>query len=137
MMLRKFLSVMPNYPQISTVKVIFTPGRYDCYSFITEAGYRVNVYDTSPFFSELRQDLEDWVYQDICLGIRVDDPGKASWTLVEVPSTKASWISMPWGWKLGETYSTASAGRKPGSPSQAKSRKSGEEPPAENPLRGA
>lgn len=137
MMLRKFLAVTAVYPKISVIKVIFCPGKFDCFSFIAEAGYRVNVYDSSPLFSELQESLEDLLLQDTCLGIRVDDPGKASWTLVEVPNTKASWIEMDWGWKLDEAYTPKPVRGNPGSPSQAKGRKSRSQPPANDALRGS
>jgi hypothetical protein len=136
MMLRKFLAVTPAYPKISVVKVIFCPGKFDCFSFISEAGYRVNVYDTSSLFTQLQESLEDLILQDTCLGIRVDDPGKAAWTLVEVPHTKAAWLKTEWGWKLEEAYTPKPVRSNPGSPSQAKSRKSGDQPPADDALRG-
>jgi len=90
-------------PTVSLVKVIFPPKVSTSWGLITEAGYRVNVYESSPLHGWLTTNLDDVIGTNEALAVRIDDGEKAHWTLITLDSTKAFWTEAKWGYKVEET----------------------------------
>lgn len=91
------------------VKTIFNPGRGDNYGVITESGFRVNVYPTSPLYSFFRDELQEELTSDPSFFVRIDNSEKGQWSLVSQESTLCSWVATDWGYKVDRTYSPPAA----------------------------
>lgn len=125
--LRQLLKAEPDVelPEVSIVTMIFKPGKYPQFGFVANNKFRVSVSEDSPLFNTLLEQIEDVVFDGICLGIRVLDRDIAEWQLVMIETTSVTWESAPFGW-VGEE---AKSKKKPlaKSPPQSQSESGGDE----------
>lgn len=99
--LRQFLKESEGvYPQVSPVRIIFKPSKYAQFSLITDHGFRVSVPKSSPVFGVLETQIDEFIAGDVCVGVRVDNPEKCSWTLVHLETESADWAHFDWGYKI-------------------------------------
>lgn len=84
----------------SSVKVVFKPNTYGGYSLVTDHKFRVEVREDNPLHGVISDNLEDWAKNNISLWVRVINPEKVSWSLVESTDDIAEWEEKPWGYTL-------------------------------------
>lgn len=94
------------------VTTIFLPGKGDNYGLLTESGFRVNVYPSSPLYRFFQEQLEEEFTTDSSLFVRIDDGAKGSWSLVNEENTLCSWELKEWGYKVSESRPRPAARQK-------------------------
>lgn len=84
-------------PDVSLVKLLFKPGKINVFSFITEAGYRVNCREDGPLFRDLVVMYDEIYQQDMALFIQVTDKEKGHWMLTTDDDSSTVWEMRDWG----------------------------------------
>lgn len=98
--LRQWCKANPDNPiPGSVVKVIFNPGLYASYTFVTEHEFKVSVEKGSPLATYLENVLPQSLCEEVCLWIRIKDREKGSWALEGIEGTLTDWEEKVWGWK--------------------------------------
>lgn len=100
--LRQFHVQHGSTPRISYVNRIFKPNKTNSFALITDANFRVNVYETSPLYAVLLAEAEQWVNEDVALFVQVDDGAKGHWTLGANDELKSVWEDNAYGWNVRE-----------------------------------
>lgn len=96
----------------SQVKVIFTPGKFGGYTFITELNFKVVVERVSPLNDYLEENLANVLEQDVCLFINITNADKGSWSLVNIDTSLSRWEVFGWGYKCVETKAAKTDAKK-------------------------
>jgi hypothetical protein len=90
----------------SKVKVVFKPGNYASWTFVTEHNFKVVVEKETVLESYLDNSLPDALFEGACLFIQIKDKAKGSWALSALAGNSTDWEEFSWGFKAGETRKT-------------------------------
>lgn len=87
-------------PNRSTVKMIFLPGKFDTWSFITDHGFRVSIDQSNSLYDIVTDTVMEWIRTDTCLTVVVSDPKTTKWSLSVDTDENSDWQVFEWGYKL-------------------------------------
>lgn len=87
----------------SQVKVIFKPGKYASYTFVTEADFKVVVERNTSLEAFLNANLSEAIDSGACLYIQIKEREKGSWMFSALEGSETEWEEHSWGWKAGDT----------------------------------
>lgn len=100
--LRQYYETHGNVARISYVTRIFKPNKTNSYALITDANFRVNVYETSALFQEIFVGVDGWMDEDCALFVQVDDAERGHWTLGINDDLRSVWEPNNFGWNVRE-----------------------------------
>lgn len=100
--LRQYYETHGKVARISYVTRIFKPNKTNSYALITDANFRVNVYETSALYAEIVAGIDGWMDDDLALFVQVDDAERGHWTLGVNDDLRSVWESNQFGWNVRE-----------------------------------
>ena len=123
--LRQYIACHGKVPERTYVKLVFPPGKYDQWSLVTEAGFRVSFNASSDLYEDFQDNLSVIVADEQALFVCVTDLDKAKWKLATDTDELCFWTLQPWGYRA----EIQERPKKPSSKKSARERIKGEQLP--------
>lgn len=104
--LKEYLKVNQGvHPEMSLIKRIFVPNKYQTFTFVTDHNFKVSIRDTSPLFAKFMDDIEMMAAHSLVLKVRIIDSKTLKWQLVEDEDSRIEWSEDDYGWVCNNVQS--------------------------------